>query len=164
MSAAFGPGRARSRREAVDIREPKARDRTLERLLGVRKQRLERLERESLEARQSWRATRAQLHRQKLAWRQALEDAQDFWQRARAQFFAMETSSGQFRAAKGGFNRMKTEAAQLRLEWRETLAAGRRDGTAFFAARQRLSDARHQQEKLKLFDDELRLAEAVHDD
>ncbi len=163
MSAAFGAG-PRGKREVVDVREPKVRDKTLDRLIGVRKHRLERLERESRDARHAWRDARGQLRAHKLQWRDAVEAAQAFWREARARFFAMESSSGQFRAAKGGFNRLKLQAAQHLLEWRETLAACGAAGAAFFAARQRLFQAKHQQEKLNLFRDQLRLAEIDHDD
>ncbi|MET3133331.1 hypothetical protein AAKU55_003621 [Oxalobacteraceae bacterium GrIS 1.11] len=160
MSASFATGRPRGKREVVDVPEMKAPDRTLDRLIGVRKHRLERLERESLEARPAWRGARAQLRDKQNDWRLALQLAQDFWQGARKQFFAMEITSGQFRAAKGGFKRLTVQAAQRHLECREILRDCRVAGSAFFAAKQRLFQAKHQQEKLNLFRDQLRLAEA----
>jgi hypothetical protein len=148
----------------VDVAEPKARERTLERLIGVRKQRLERLERESRDARHAWRDARLALGHGKRRWRQARLDAEQHWQQARRQFFAMEIGSGQFRAAKGAFARLKRQAAQLLLEWREQLAACQSAGAAFFAALERLRQGRRQQEKLQLFSDEMRLLENRHDD
>ena len=62
MSAAAGQGQGglgrRSKREVVDVAEPKVPDKRLDQLLHVRKQRLGRLERERNEARQLWRARR----------------------------------------------------------------------------------------------------------
>ncbi len=150
--AGFGP---RAKREAPDVPEPRVVDRTLDRLLGVRKQRLERLEREQREARRAWRAGRELLAGAKRRWREEREAAAEFWRGARADFFAMETSSGQFRAAKAGFERMKRQAAEQLLAWREQRAACRADGGAYFAAHEQLRQARRQQEKLSLFRDEI---------
>jgi hypothetical protein len=165
MTGAMGGfGAARSKREAIDVPEPKAPDRTLDRLLGVRKHRLERLERESLAARDAWRGHRIRLGDTKRSWREACLHAQEFWRQARARYFAMESSSGEFGAAKSGFNRLKREAAQVLLSWRETRAACETAQREFFAARERLAQARRQQEKLGMFRDEMVAASRVSDD
>jgi hypothetical protein len=152
------------RREPVEVAEPRAPDRTLERLIGVRKHRLERLERERRDARDHWRQTRAALRLTKLLWRGARQAASDHWDHARQQFFAMETDSRQFRAAQGGFERMKRETGQRLLAWRDNVAGSRAAGSAFFAAHDRLRQARRQQEKLDMLREQMQLAERRYDD
>lgn len=161
MSAAAGPGLGglgrRSKREVVDVPEPKLPDRRLDQLLHVRKQRLGRLERERNEARQQWRARRDALHDCKLARRAALARASDFWQASRAEFFQMSITSGQFRKAKAVYERMKEEAAHRYLLWREQVVRCREAQTQFFSALEQVLLANRQQEKLAILRDELRL-------
>lgn len=163
-SSSQGFGGRRSKREVVDVLEPKAVDRTLDRLLDVRKHRLERFERESLAARQEWRLERTRLGDCKRQWRAADQYARDYWQEARAQFFAMASTSGQFRAAKGGFARLKREAAEVLLTWRDKRSACKGAHQAYITARDRLNQARRQQEKLGMFRDEQLLANLRYDD
>ncbi|MFS2008032.1 hypothetical protein ACEN9F_30935 [Duganella sp. CT11-25] len=156
--------RSAVRREAVEVVEPRLPDRTLERLLGVRKHRLERLERERRDAREHWRQQRTALRLAKLLWRGARQAATTHWQQARQQFFAMETDSLQFRAAQGGYERMKRDTGQRLLAWRETAVASREAGAAFFAAHRQLRDARRQQEKLDILREHIRATERRYDD
>ncbi|NHZ91126.1 hypothetical protein F2P45_19195 [Massilia sp. CCM 8733] len=155
---------AGTRREAPEVAEPRVPDRTIERLLGVRKQRLERFERERREAREHWRGRRDALRLAKLAWRDAREGAAEHWRQARARFFAMETDSRQFRAAQGGYERMKRDTAQRLLAWRERAGQSRAAGSAFFAAHHRLAEARRQQEKLDILRQHIKESERRHDD
>lgn len=152
------------RREAVDVAEPRVPDRTLERLLGVRKHRLERLEREQRDAREQWRQRRGALRQAKLSWRDARQEAFDHWQRARQQFFAMETDSREFRAAQGGYERMKRDTGQRLLAWRDRAGESRAAGAVFFAAHRQLRDARRQQEKLDILREHIKATERRHDD
>ncbi|WP_229426889.1 hypothetical protein [Massilia atriviolacea] len=152
------------RREAVDVIEARVPDRTIERLLGVRKHRLERFERERREARERWRARRDALRQAKLAWRSAREGASEHWRQARAQFFAMETDSRQFRAAQGGYERMKRDTGQRLLAWREHAGGSRAAGADFFAAHRQLAEARRQQEKLDILRQHIKDTERRHDD
>ena len=71
--AQFGAGKRK--REPVEVREPSRRDRTLERVLAVRKQRMERLERERTAAREAWRARRTTLRAVRQQWRGAVQAA-----------------------------------------------------------------------------------------
>ena len=152
------------RREPVDVAEPRVPDRTLERLLGVRKHRLERLERAQRDAREQWRRGRGALRQARLLWRAARQDAADHWQRARQQFFAMETDSRQFRADQGGYERMKRDTGQRLLAWRDGAAAARAAGAVFFAAHRHLRDARRQQEKLDILRQHIKSMEQPHGD
>jgi hypothetical protein len=162
MSARRAEGKRR--REAVDVAEPRVPDRTIERLLGVRKHRLERFERERRDAREHWRGQRAALRLDKLAWRAARAAAAAHWQQARARFFAMDIDSRQFRAAQGGYERMKRDTAQRLLAWRDQAGACRVAGAAFFAAQHQLKQARRQQEKLDILREHIKEMERPHDD
>jgi hypothetical protein len=153
-------GRPRSQREVIDIPEPRKQDKSLDKLIVVRKQRIERLERERVEARLAWRETRQALHDIKQRWRDAVDAAQDFWQESRAGFFKMAITSGQFRRAKAMYERMKGEAEQLHLESREAVVPCKAARSEFFAARRRALDAYRQHEKLGILRDELRLLNA----
>ncbi|MFC7518732.1 hypothetical protein ACFQUU_27345 [Herbaspirillum sp. GCM10030257] len=150
-----GFGGPRAKREVIDVPEPKVQDRSLDKLLSVRKQRIDRLERERREMRDAWRKTRAALHDRKQGWRDAEQAYKDFWEEARANFFQMSTTSGQFRKAKAIYERMKGDAAQLRLECLDEVARCKRGRTKFFEAKQRLLQAHRQQEKLSILRDEL---------
>ncbi|MFB9241750.1 hypothetical protein IV454_18925 [Massilia antarctica] len=152
------------RREPVEVAEARVPDRTIERLLGVRKQRLERLERERLQAREHWRQRRGAQRLAKLAWREARHSAAAHWQRARQQFFAMETDSRQFRAAQGGYERMKRATGQRLLAWRESAGASRAAGAAFFVAHRHLREVRRQLEKLDILRAHIKAMERRHDD
>lgn len=157
-------GRARSKREPVDVAEKKPEDKRLDKLMGVRHQRLDRLERERLDARQAWRDARARLRQAKCSWRDAMQQAQQYWQEARTSFFQMTITSGKFRQSKAAYDRMKENAALQRLAARELVASCRDGGHVFFAAHQVLADARRQQEKLSILRDELRsLAQQAED-
>lgn len=153
-------GRGRSQREVIDIPESRKQDGSIDKLILVRKQRIERLERERVEARLAWRASRQAMRDVKQRWRDALDAAHDFWKEARAGFFKMAVTSGEFRRAKATYERMKEDAAQLHLESREAVAPCKTARTEFFAARRRALDAHRQHEKLSLLRDELKLLNA----
>lgn len=152
-----GFGRKRGKREVIDVPERKVQDRGLDKLLNVRKQRLERLERERSEAREAWRKARADMRAAKERWRFAHKEAVAFWQQARADFFRLATTSGQLRKAKGIYERMKAQASELRLECNEFVKRGKTARTGFFEARRRALEANKQQEKLTILRDEIRL-------
>lgn len=160
----FGSGSSSSarpaRREVVDVAEPRAPDRRLDQLLQVRRQRLSRLERERHEARLAWRARRRDLGSLKQRWRSARDAAQSQWQSARAAFYAMTITSGEFKKAKAIYERLKKQASQMRVEWHEVRQACRAAGARFFAARLVVLEANRQQEKLGILRDELRAQEA----
>jgi hypothetical protein len=148
-------GRTRSKREPVEVLEPKKQDRSLDKLINVRKQRLNRLERERTEALEAWRNARIALRAAKEAWREALAAANANWQEARARFFKMSTTSGKFRQEKAIYERMKEVAAQLRLQAQESVRPCREAGHHFFEAKERILEANRQQEKLGILRDEL---------
>ncbi|PFH10315.1 hypothetical protein BCF11_2733 [Collimonas sp. PA-H2] len=149
-------GRLRARREPIDVAEKRPEDKRLDKLMGVRRQRLDRLERERLDARQTWRDSRARLHQAKRGWRAALQEAQQYWRQARSSFFQMAITSGKFRQSKAAYDRMKQSASLQRLAACQLATSCKDDGRAFFAAHQVLADARRQQEKLTILRDELR--------
>ncbi|MGZ5801332.1 MAG: hypothetical protein ACXWJZ_11945 [Burkholderiaceae bacterium] len=149
-----------SKREVIDVPEPGKQDKSLDKLIVVRKQRIERLERERVEARVAWRAERQALRTLKERWRKAVEAAQNGWQAARAEFFRMAMTSGQFRCAKAVYERMKEDAAQLHMECRAAVAPCKTKKTEFFEARRRVMDAHRQHEKLTMLRDEYRLLHA----
>lgn len=160
MSARAGPagfGGRRSKREVIDVLEPKPQDKSLDKLLNVRKQRIDRLERERREAREAWRETRQELRTQKQRWRDAVQAYKDFWQQSREDFFRMALTSGQFRKAKAIYERMKQEAAQMRVDCLEVVGRCKQGRSGFFEARRRVLQASRQQEKLGILRDELRL-------
>lgn len=146
----------RGKREVVDVPEPRRPDRSLDQLLHVRKQRLGRLERERSSARESWRASRQALHDFKLRKREAVRQAAQFWQEARARFLQMTITTGQFHLAKARHARMKEEAASLNLRCQEAVHESRLAGARFFAARNEARRAQRQQEKLGIMRDELK--------
>ncbi|NRR30410.1 hypothetical protein HSX11_09425 [Oxalobacteraceae bacterium] len=155
--AAFAGRRAQ--REVVDGPEARPPERGLEQLLGVRRQRLERLERERREVRAHWRALRLALRETRQRWRAALCDAEEDWRKAQGQFFGMLGTSGQFRSARQAYQDRRDEAGALRLACREHAAGARSAGRDFFAVRRRVGEARLRQEKLTMLRDALRLAE-----
>lgn len=146
----------RSQREVIDVPEARPPDKSMDTLLKLRKQRIERFEQERRTTRAEWRRQRAGLRDLKERRRQALQDARDFWQQAREQFFSMVTTSGEYRKAKAIYERMKAEAAKLYEKWQDALGRCRSARTAFFVACKALSDARRQHEKLGLLRDEIR--------
>jgi hypothetical protein len=153
--AGFG-GKPRGKREVVDVPEPKPEDKSLDKLLNVRKQRIDRLERERREAREAWREQRQALRQAKLDWRAAKEHAKEFWRQARAEFIGMVITSGQYNRAKAMYEKLKDEAAQQHLHCREYAATCRAAGAEFFRARERVLTANMQQEKLTILRDEVR--------
>lgn len=150
------PGGRRSKREVIDVPEDKREDKSLDRLIVVRKQRIDRFERERNEARQAWRAARAELRATKQRWRDGVKEANEYWKEARAGFLSMTTTSGQFRRAKAVYERLKAHAAQLHLQAREAVAPCRSTREGFFQARRRVVEANRQQEKLVFLRDEVR--------
>jgi hypothetical protein len=152
-----GFGKRRSKREVIEVVEPKAEDRSLDKLINVRKQRLDRLERERIEARQAWRKSRTDLRDAKMRWRAAVKEANAYWQQAREAFFAMTMNSGDFRRAKGVYDRMKWEAKEMRLACNEYVKRCKAAGDDYFEARLRALEANKQQEKLGILRDEIRL-------
>lgn len=156
MNAMAGFGPKKSRREPVEVAEPKPEDRSLDSLLGVRKQRLDRMERERREARTEWQAARAELRRLKLAWRAAVEQCRQYWAQARKDFMSMNTTSGQYQRCKTAYERMRGTAADDHIRCLESLQQCRDRRRHFFDARTRARDASRQQEKLTIVRDELR--------
>jgi hypothetical protein len=152
-----GFGMRRSKREVVDVPERKVEDKSLDKLLYVRKQRLERLERARIDARSAWRDTRLDLHEKKEQWRQADRETHEFWQNARTEFFAKTITSGEIRKAKTIYERMKTEAAGMRLHCENAVGVCKEARNEFFAAREQAIQANKQQEKLTILRDEMRL-------
>jgi hypothetical protein len=153
-----GFGGKRRQREVADIPEPKREDRSLDKLLAVRKQRLDRLERERREAREAWRELRRELREQKEGWRAAVQAYKDFWDQSRKDFFSMSLTSGQFRKAKAIYERMKKEAAQMHADCIEIVQRCKEGADAFFEARRCVVRANKQQEKLGILRDEIRRA------
>ncbi|HYD63140.1 MAG TPA: hypothetical protein VEC35_22490 [Noviherbaspirillum sp.] len=162
MTAArgFGTfGHTRTRREARDVPEARVERDDLAKVIGVRKQRLARLERECMDARLAWREARKEIGVSRQRWRDALLEAQEFWQQARAGFLSMTTTSGQFRKAKAVYERMKEDAARLHLACGDAVKAAKDKRALFFAARRRVGEAMLQQEKLVMLRDEIRSAQ-----
>jgi hypothetical protein len=156
MGALAGFGKPKSRREPVEVIEPRPQDKSLDQLLGVRKQRLDRMERERREARQAWKNARAALRAAKLGWRAAIADMKAFWAQARKDFLSMHTTSGQYQKGKAKYERMKQAAAGERVLCLEALTHCRARRATFFAARARVLSANRQQEKLTIIRDDLR--------
>jgi hypothetical protein len=148
-------GRLRSKREVIDVQEIKPKDKSLNQLISVRKQRLERFERERIIAREAWRQSRRDLNDAKIAWRDALEAAKNFWQERRAEFFSMLITSGQFRRAKANYERMRDDAAQLHLVAREAVVPCKQSRKEFFDSIKRVIEANRDMEKLSILRDEI---------
>jgi hypothetical protein len=148
----------RRQREVLDVPETRAEDKSLDKLLKVRKQRLERFERERSESRRGWREARVRLRQTKEEWRSLRQQAIDFWKQARADYFKMASTSGEFRKAKAIYERMKNQAAERRLGCLEHVEHCREAKAGFFAARQRAVQANRDQEKLAVLRDEVRKA------
>lgn len=146
----------RSKREVLDVPEARPPDRSLDQLLRLRKQRVERYEQERRQARENWREERALLRRRKQSRRDALAAAREYWQQARSQFIGMVMTSGQYRRAKAVYGRMKDAAAQLYLECQQAITRCRAARAGFFEADRELRAARLRHEKLSLLKEELR--------
>lgn len=157
MGGLPGFGAKRGKREVIDVLEMKPQDKSLDKLLNVRKQRLDRLERERKEALEYWRGTRTVVREAKERWRKAVNDTNTFWANARAEFFRMATTSGEFRKAKATYERLKIQASELRLSCNEYVTRAKTARQQFFEARQRVLHANKQQEKLSILRDEIRL-------
>ena len=136
------------RREPVDVPEPKRQDKSLPKLIGVHKRRLERMEWECLQARSAWRELRESVAQVKQDWRDAQQHARDFWADARADFFRMEISSGKFRTAKGAYERKKLEAEQIHIQAREAAQRARQAGHGYFLLKQLVRAGHLRSEKL----------------
>ncbi|SFV13926.1 hypothetical protein [Pseudoduganella namucuonensis] len=156
MGAVAGFGKPKAKREPVEVAEPKPLDKSLDQLLGVRKQRMDRYERERKDARQAWRAARDHFRGMKLAWREAVDGSKQFWAQARRDFMSMNTTSGQYQKSKAVYERMKQAAADERLRCMEALERCRARRAMFFTARARVLAANRQQEKLTIIRDEMR--------
>lgn len=151
-----GIGGGRPQREVADVQETRAEDKSLDKLLNVRRQRLDRYERERSAARNAWRDAREALREAKEQWRRLRREASEFWMEARAGYFRMTCTSGEFRKSKAIYERMKKQAAEQRLACLEHVEQCRQSRTAYFEARHRALQANRDQEKLKLLRDEIR--------
>ncbi|HEY8023269.1 MAG TPA: hypothetical protein VIF60_01795 [Burkholderiaceae bacterium] len=150
----------RPKREVVDVVEAPRKDDGLGHLLQIRKQRIERFERESVLARGQWRNARATLHAAKERWRDAKRDAAEFWRCARSDFLRMNMTSGDFRKAKAIYERMKETAAQLHLECGEAIGPCKKIRAEFFTAKKSANEATRQFEKLGILRGELARVDA----
>jgi hypothetical protein len=143
-------GGAGPRREAVEVAEPKRQDKRLPKLINVHKRRLERMERECIAARNQWRSQRITIGEIKRQWRDAKQEAIDFWMQSRAEFFRMEITSGKFRTAKAVYERKKLDAEKIHLQAREAAIAARNAGHHYFDCKQLLRAAHLRGEKLTI--------------
>ena len=146
----------RHRREPVDLPEPARPDPRMGELGRLRALRTAGAEREQLALRKRWRQERAALRQAVEAWRAGERRTRDDWQAARAAFFAMQCSGGQFRAAKAAYERGRQGGALARAAAQEQAAGCRASGRRFFAAGEALRQARKRQEKLRILDQELK--------
>ena len=140
----------RTRREAVEVAEPKRQDTSLPRLISVHKRRVDVMERECIAARSAWRAERATVGHIKQQWRDAKQDAIDFWATSRAEFFRMEITSGKFRTAKAAYERKKLDAEKIHLEAHEAALRARDAGGYYFDCKRRLQAGHLRSEKLTI--------------
>ena len=143
-------GGARTRREAIEVAEPKRQDKRLPKLINVHKRRLERMEREWRAARAVWRDRRRRIGEIKRQWRAAKQDAIDFWAQSRAEFFRMEITSGKFRTAKAVYERKKLDAEKIHLEAREAAMVARDAGRNYFECKRLLRAGHVRGEKLTM--------------
>lgn len=146
----------RQRREPVDLADPARPDPRMAELGRLRTLRTASAEREQLALRGAWRAARQGLHAAITAWRAGERQTQHDWQEARAAFFAMRCSGGQFRAAKAAYERGRREGALARAAALAQAADCRADGRRYFAAGDAVRQARKREEKLRILDGELR--------
>lgn len=154
-----GTGRRRQR-EVIDVPEAVKPNRSLDKLIALRKQRLQRMERERNEAREAWRAERAALRTEKERWREALEQAGEYWRTARAAFLSMTITSGQFRKSKAIYERMKMEAADIRIECGQCAIRCKERRAAFFNLKRECAEANRNHERLNILRDEMIAMEA----
>ncbi|GAA4016728.1 hypothetical protein [Actimicrobium antarcticum] len=138
------------RREPVDVAEPKRQDKSLLKLIGVHKRRLEWMEWQCRQALVDWRERRHVVTQIKQEWRDAKQHATDFWAGARAEFFRMEISSGKFRTAKGAYERKKLDAEKVHVRAREAANEARQAGRTYFVAKQELRAGHLRSEKLDI--------------
>ncbi len=139
-----------TRREAVEVAEPKRQDKRLPKLINVHKRRLERMERECIAARNQWRNQRMTVGEIKQRWRDAKQEAIDFWMQSRAEFFRMEITSGKFRTAKAVYERKKLDAEKIHLQAREAAIVARDAGHNYFESKRLLREGHLRGEKLTI--------------
>lgn len=156
MAAMAGFGKPKSKREPVEVAEPKPLDKSLDQLLNVRKQRLDRMERERKQAQEAWKNARLKLRELKHAWRQLVADTKAYWQEARNAFLSMQSTSGQFRKAKVVYERMKGQSTDARIACLDMVKHCKKARRAFFTAKDQVLTANRQQEKLTFMRDEIR--------
>ena len=149
-------------REVQDVPEPVRKDCPLDKLVRIRRQRIEKSERDCLRARQHWRECRRQLRQQSQGSKDAESRAQQCWKKARKDFFDMSISSGQFKKAKAVFKKMQATAAEMRALAHAAVDESKLARTAYFKAKVNLAEARKQAEKLDLMSEELRRTD-VHE-
>lgn len=149
--------RGAGRREPVEVHEPKREDQSLILLSKLRRQRVERCEQERRVAREDWRAKRHELREAKLRRRAAQQEARDYWKQARAQFFSMFMTTGEYKKAKAIYKRMNDHAVQLYLECQEAVTSCKSARAAYFDAGEKLKEAQRQQEKLEILRQEIRV-------
>ena len=140
----------RSRREAVEVAEPKRQDTRLPKLIGVHKRRVELMERSCIAARAAWRTERQMIREIKQQWRDAKQEANEFWAESRAEFFRMEITSGKFRTAKAVYERKKLDAEKIHLEAREVALSARSAGENYFDCKRQLRAGHLRGEKLTI--------------
>ncbi len=160
-SSQHGFGKSRSQREVIDIPEAVPRDKSLDKLIALRKQRLQRLERERDAARETWRSDRRNLRDEKQRWRMGVQASKDYWKAARAEFFSMATTSGQFRKAKAIYERMKIEAEEVHLDCRTIASRCKESRELFFNARKVAVEANRNHERLNILRDEIRSLQVI---
>lgn len=149
------PRRQPRRREPVELPEPARPDPRLAELGRLRALRSASAERQQQALRAAWRRERAALHEATGAWREADRRAHHEWGEARAAFFAMRSTSGQFRAAKARYERACADSALQRAALHQAVDACRVAGRSFFAACAALRAARKRQETFALLEQEL---------
>lgn len=140
----------RRQREPIEVAEPRRQDKDLPKLIKVHKRRLERMERDCRDARNAWRAQRDTLRQIKQEWRDAKQEAIDFWANARAEFFKMEITSGKFRTAKAVYERKKLDAEKIHVKAFEAATEARTAGVHYFDTKRLVREGHLRTEKLMI--------------
>ena len=107
-----------SRREPVEVAEPRRPDNTMARVASIRTSRLQRLEADLVAARQAWRREREAVRQAIAQARQAQQDAIAFWHEAMQAFTDLCITSADLQRAKAVHHRLRLQAQDCRVQVR----------------------------------------------
>jgi hypothetical protein len=155
VSSRAGHVPRRSRREPIEVVEPPRPDRTLATLIGIRSQRVQRAEAESLRTRRACDEAKAKVHAAMAELRQSRLETTTFWRETMNAFKQMCISSAALLRARADYRRRRDHIDTLRAAAVQTVHSFRSARVVKRSAQDDLRLAQRSSEKLSLWRDEL---------